>query len=81
MVKLDEEPNFKSKRTNSNIPSSSSLPFSDKEIEIQVYPYQDKQYSSNVQYKQKIKNNKFIPHVAENIKIIKNKLFTIKNSI
>jgi hypothetical protein len=32
IVKLDEESNFKSKRINSNIPSSSSLPSSDKEI-------------------------------------------------
>jgi hypothetical protein len=34
MVKLDEESNFESKRVNSNIPSSSSLPSSDKEIKI-----------------------------------------------
>jgi hypothetical protein len=50
IVKLDEESNFKSKRINSNIPSSSSLSSSDKEIEIQVHPYQDEQYGSNVQH-------------------------------
>jgi hypothetical protein len=58
MIKLDEKTNFKLERINSNIPSFSSLPSSDKEIEIQVYPYQDIQYSSNVQYQQKIGSNK-----------------------
>jgi hypothetical protein len=34
IVKLDEKINFKSKRTNSDIPSSSSPPSSDKETKV-----------------------------------------------
>jgi hypothetical protein len=81
MVKFNEDTNFKSERINSNIPSSSSLPSSDKEIEVQVNPYQDRKYSSNVQYQQKIGSTEFIPHVAEeDMKIIKEKLLVIKGS-
>jgi hypothetical protein len=43
MIKLYEETNIEPERINSNIPNSSSLPSSDKEIEIQINPYQDRQ--------------------------------------
>jgi hypothetical protein len=54
MVKLDEESKFKSKRINSDIPSSSSLSSSNKKTKIQIHPYQNKQYNNNIQHQQKI---------------------------
>jgi hypothetical protein len=80
MVKLDEKADFESKRIDSNLPSSSSLPSFDKEIKIQVHFNQDGQYSSDVQHQQKIRSNEFIPIVAEDMEIIRNKLLTIKSS-
>jgi hypothetical protein len=70
MVKLDEETKLKPERINSNILNSSSLPSSDKEIEIQVYPYQDRQYDS-VQHQQKIGNN--------NLYRMSRKIWTLSN--
>jgi hypothetical protein len=80
MVKLEKESNLKSKRVNSDISNSSSFPSFDKEIEIQVNLYQDRQYSSNVQYHQKIGSNEFVPYVAEDLEIIRDKLLAIKSN-
>jgi hypothetical protein len=47
IIILDEKSNFKFKKINNNIPNSLLLSSSDKKIEIQIYPYQDRQCTTS----------------------------------
>jgi hypothetical protein len=80
MVKFYEKTDFESKRSNRYLPRISSLPPSDKEIEIQKYTDKNRQYSSNVQYQQKIGSEEFISHSKKDLEIIRKKLIDIKSS-
>jgi hypothetical protein len=80
MVKFYEKTNLKPEGDNSSLLSTSSLPPSDKEIQIQKYNNKNGQYRSDVQHQQEIRGHESIPHSEKNMEIIRKKLLDIKSS-